>query len=1822
MPRDTQAERVDPSINLGTPQATPTVSARRGQRMNARFRARNPGAIEVPLGSTSEYGREVIASTKPSSSSYLQADSQAVQLLNQHQMISGLAKYMPDDVMASIQHWAQAQPTLNPRVWMPLAMVAQRPDSDIGKALILQAQQNDAGDGIDFSGDGSAGQTAVKPDAQTAVSQVQQADADAVASGTASPSVMASYSHFGVGSLASGAGGFLSGVWDSTVSDVGAASRATMGLLGTPVDLLWSGPRVLGGVGANEDDIADQFALSGQERDLAFSNFAQAPDRANYTDDSEGGVIPRVLDAIGLGTDPDLRYQSDLKSHEANEAAIAALPPDAQQRIRDAQAAMANYSQTVGDEFWKQTPAGAMAASGGIWNPDDTGLLPSPEVNEIQSQAGGKIWDVRTAKDRADAQAQAQQIRLQEDAWAAKHGGLSPEQSDYYESKIDAVLAPKGWTLGRGTVTALGGDMESADAQFWSGAVDLVTNLVSDPVNLIPIGKAGTLAKVSRSGSDAAEDLLRGVDGARSLGYTLRHPGPGAIVRAPNTQFAKAGEEGARPAASMASRDARSAVAKAEAKTRGGKEFRLGNMKIDDETGLVKTPHSMFVIPQRVAEFLVTHPRGQEMVKRFTEIEDPAEIRLRSNGKISIETARRLADTRTMEQTIAVLGDRLGTEITDANQLGSLRPRSAWDVSGLVQRSADRITGGTVGGTAFSDARGRRLFRRAPHSVLDLRDPEGSFDNMVAYGRSVGMKYPQMKKALNTLANANDGIGRYEAVYGKDGFLDAMKSHLISEYGLAADDAEALTRGIRSSTPSNFVNSYTHDLSGKTDGNGYASYLDEILGDTAPLPDPRDLRVAVNQISSLRKMALGQRVKMDQGEIAGLINGTARNLAHATTTAWRNATLIRAAYPIRNLLDIWGRAALAGYDSPFTKPWAFAANVHRTTMAYELQSSLGRALDAVLNGQQNAADLMREYVAFRTGIEAFKPTVREDMLGINGKPLLDAVNRARRGEDVDWTPLFRGTLGGRANTVMDETRRAGAANAQQYSLVNAAHAKPYQRAVRETLVDLSMNPIHQRLARGESPASIKRWLKESGTWEEMKRMDRVADRPQRSMTAILKNAQDEIRTFTSGDDDLVSAIATGKYDGEDILHSQALSNRLASLISESRTAAQRKRPYEMPTTVIGPASFRRGTTQRLNEVINNFYDTVGVSEDLLGRVPVLSQAYAEEVVRLIPLMTRSARDEAVATLRRAGAIKQAKRVLQAGEPQGVLSADSVDLLAKQSASETVKNLFYDAHNRQNWAVAMRLFSPFAQATANSFRKYGELILKNPQYYYRASKGIQALQDPDSAVIYDALGRVTDNKVMQGMWNPQRPDLSAKGFFYINPDGQRMFAYPSIGGLNRLFLADGVLPGVSNQESLNVIGMTPNLGVGPFVTLAASLMPGNPINDDNFQGNTMRFLFPYGVTQEGSLWDKTFAALAPTFAKKLGTATDDQSTATKTMQIASSLLAEGGYDMDKPGEAARLMADASRVSTLTGLLDWIGSSITPSTQRTVATLPLSPEDREQFVMTTAVAQEYQRYIDSAPSVSEAQAAFLDDYGPGWLMSVLPKTSSKTGTPATNDIWSWETDHKAEYNDPDYRNAIQYFFAGSSFDRVAAGDTRDPNDFSPELWNQQKATGERSPVDLDSLVQDARDQMSWAAYNRRTQQIAESNATDGEKAAMKSLLKDDLQSRNPTWDPAAASSDVSIKSNIAAITKALQNPAFSDLDSAPYLEQYLAEREKVRQTLRAHGLSGDTLKTTSDHGPVRAASDYLTRIGMGLVAADPTGAFANSWNRLFAREVGAV
>ena len=319
--------------------------------------------------------------------------------------------------------------------------------------------------------------------------------------------------------------------------------------------------------------------------------------------------------------------------------------------------------------------------------------------------------------------------------------------------------------------------------------------------------------------------------------------------------------------------------------------------------------------------------------------------------------------------------------------------------------------------------------------------------------------------------------------------------------------------------------------------------------------------------------------------------------------------------------------------------------------------------------------------------------------------------------------------------------------------------------------------------------------------------------------------------------------------------------------------------------------------------VDNFFEYAARKESKYNFGPEYQMSYWDHIGRYVPML----RTEDLAKLQKnaqatLAPVRMGNKVVGLKHPVlrvidneikarlkgkrdfGVANLTTIHQMAAREASKYTRELFYNAANQQQWANALRLLFPFAQAQANTMHMWGKLMWDNPGPAIRFGKAFQALTQKDSNVLYDVTGMTYDEN---------------QGFLYDDSAGVRRFKIPLAGTI--LGALAGATIGTNAADALQITSPVQSLnlafgqgnplipGIGPAAQMAFT-MSGR----SNMFGPTYNILrdivTPFGEPQ--GIQDIVFPSwLRKTVAYRLGDSTMVQR---GTKDWASYLASTGDY----------------------------------------------------------------------------------------------------------------------------------------------------------------------------------------------------------------------------------------------------------------------------------------------------------------------------------------
>lgn len=1715
--------------------------------------------------------------------------------------IQAQAEVMSEGDLARLQEWMKYAPTTDPMVVLPLMLAQVAPGSEFGQS----AQQGDIAariaDGtyannLNIKGDG-LGNSTYQGNAPVPKPDDHQTEPEQSWWQTALDNVVPDPNNEFWDNLMPDANTGVGEAVGHLLEFPQAMSRASLATFTTPFEFVVGGFRSAAGDASKISTLTDRWGLSEEEKNVALNLDAY------WSDDPIENAANKQRDFTGvtsykdLSKDAQARVDGFLKQYHEVGSVTAGDTPGTE-ATGDLRARMLQ-GESVGMQAGKQTTGGQAIANPDLITKDRGSWLPSPEITAKVEAESVKAFDIRTA------------------------------------DEVARGVEPMGWTPGRG-IAHVWWDADTTAFNTMSGAVDMADSLLLDPVNYIPVGAAGKIAKLpmllSKGSKASLERAL--VDSAK------------VAVRT-DTKAAKAVAAGRKGSGNIAASLGQDATYKVDDVFVGRNVVITDDGRVLTSTGKA-APHSQFISGERAWAWL-NSGKGQRVVDDLVGRTSAYDIWKRSGGErggMNWTTAQALSDAKDAASVRAILGSQIGAEIDSAGMLTGFGQSPM-----ILKFTNSALMDNKIVGSMAATAR-RQLAAGARGKVISAYDQDTLVREMDAFGAAAKVEHDVMAQHVDAVLRSAPNK-RYEAMYGPNGFFQkAIVPRLVAN-GLEADDASLLMKAYEGGLDASQRDLWNQGIAfGGGEATGFPTIMGEGLGDAFAMPSYREILRAGSSVAKIRK-AFGADAADKIGDA----------LTQATS-AWRNLVLLRPAYTLREVGEMGFSMALSGYDSFFTHPVQMIALATHIAQTYAAKTAAGHLLKAMATGEgdemvrrelrsasararvkwaegnlggaiatgawagtkrgvyegsqipmkvlsapSKMAEHVMDYLGYSRGYGALAPFMDINAARVNGDAMFAEFERyMETGDPTHLSRIADAMALTHGNFVQDEVMRQYGTTLKQIRRPVTGEeddARLYARALADRLRRGHEDPDVRNIASGmdvnDILADYQQYRKAQRhiEWANSRSGQEWANPLVKSDLDFIKAQEDTLHSLTGSDTDLLEAVATGKFNGKALgADNKDLVNAILDRIKQDNSGFPDYLGYADPKAW-------QAASDKFSQVSNDFFQNTAAFSDVFARGPLVREAYVRRVVEIAHAMSPAAKAEIVKNLRDAGDIYLARKV-QGIKATGGLGVDEVDAIAAGFALKETQRVFYDAGRRQNWALAARVVMPFAQATANTFKRWGLMSLQNPQSYYRAMKPLVALQQPGSAVLYDVLAGMTGDPTLEKFYEPGKPSLSANGFFYTDRYGDRKFAYPLVGPIARMFDLPSGMVMESSLENLNVAGTTLNPGLGPLITLPAAFALNDTISEDSFKGDVIRAMFPYGLPggNDSALSKIVFSALPTAYRKAYESSFDSNARMNTSIAVMSALVASGNYDLSSNAERTRLQNDAEQLAQRIMLYSAIGGTFTPSTfSPDVLVKVTKPEDKAgvtQWMMADRVMEEFQKYTKD--DYKTGALNFVQDFGTTALFSALPRTKTTAIAQATNDMWKFRTDHEAAYQQN--LEVIGLFMSNDDLN----------SNFARELFMEQRGQGVRQYLTPAEYTEKVNDQLGWILWNATTAEIDKQYGDNPDKvASLRALARKDLIARFPGFSPSAKDTGKNMEL-IEKVKDALKDPAVQSLPSAYYIDRYLRQRDAAMDALIKAGGTGNL--DAKGNNKVAAA---LRAIGTQYANEDTSGGFRHIWNRLLSQEL---
>lgn len=689
----------------------------------------------------------------------------------------------------------------------------------------------------------------------------------------------------------------------------------------------------------------------------------------------------------------------------------------------------------------------------------------------------------------------------------------------------------------------------------------------------------------------------------------------------------------------------------------GRRVFRAGDDAMEAAGGLRGLRR---MVSGPTADAWLDGTQGSRVVEAIAAETSPSAIWRASRGNLEPQLAAQLADVSDPAEVRDVLRPLLGTEIRTTDQvwrdprglLGIPRPKPS------TSRLLAQVPGRRIDTFDLGDAM-TQVERWGRNAKMDDELLTGYLDRLARTGGS----RPGILKVVQDVMSETGGILE------KAGVSDpVVRSRLTRMFADSHEDA----RKFFVDEIGNDVPTWTKVLSnGEMVEVGGPQLLIEAVGRYIPLPDYKPVR----RLTSTMPHLLSRTYSNGEGELRAFSNF----IMNAQEKVWKPMTLLRAAWPVRQVGEEQFRMAAAGRDSMFRSPISYIAYV------------IGRKGDTDLLG---------------SALEEADQFKRAMIRGFGGF-LDDAPNRVR----THVPTLYRKSVH------------------EQEQFVDAWAGE---------LAQLYTDPIARKLANSPDLDEMLEWLKGPGRnfVDELVSMGHPELLTDVGARHYLQKLAQRIDVKTGGNQELINLIKTGKLGGETALDvdgmrfARGFKQRLTSYLDDA------------PDAVKGQEFVSVAGKGQQSRFVDYMFQQLGARPtNYLSRSPTFKQAYWQRVFELGPRLSKEDAARLVEHRIEDGT-KLPGRVRNlvgvAGKPTGEpLTLGEIDELAKDFALEQTKHLLYDLSERSQFFDAMRLVFPFGEAWKEVVTRWTGLIKQNPKVVRRAQQVIQGARGEDLGEVVGA-----------------------------------------------------------------------------------------------------------------------------------------------------------------------------------------------------------------------------------------------------------------------------------------------------------------------------------------------------------------------------------------------------------------------------------------------------------------------------------------------------
>ena len=655
---------------------------------------------------------------------------------------------------------------------------------------------------------------------------------------------------------------------------------------------------------------------------------------------------------------------------------------------------------------------------------------------------------------------------------------------------------------------------------------------------------------------------------------------------------------------------------------------------------------------------------------------------------------------------------------------------------------------------------------------------------------------------------------------------------------------------------------------------------------------------------------------------------------------------------------------------------------------------------------------------------------------------------------------------------------------------------------------------------------------------------------------------------------------------------------LKNLLGESRIYDDVNMPRGFANEVRVPEYAKKGSklAERFDEVVNRWFSNVyGKPSAYLERSPAFRQQYYQWIDQLLPSMRQDALQQMVDNVRTAAANigaspedylgrkglwdKMQEYASGQRKTYNTLDIDQVDTYAKGNALDDLKEMLYDASERNNLTDIAKVVMPFVQAQLD---------------FFKAMARAAGIKTADGLIVPN-MTNIRRGQLIVDNGMEADPMNTGHGFFYKDPQtGEFSFSYPIYGPLASM------LTGMDVQQIAPLKGLLLGFdfrpGVGPVGQFATSaFLPDTP------QFDAIRnYLLPYGETafKGESLGGQVYKSFVPSWGQKVISGLTDSpegSTiyANTYMEVMQALVASGDYDVKTVEGVEKLKNDAKGkakiLTIMRGAIQFLGPA------RATPDFEIMTKQGDVLASELTKAFYEMQNDQEAGGYQTAVQRFLDTFGEDVFIYLGRKTRSTAGgLEASTAFGKFERENDQFFQS---HKTVAGFFAPGG-----------PN-FDFQVYARQLQTGRRERLTSQELLDEAQRTVGFSFYKRLRDQ-----AGPYPNQAQRDYLSEYRQfliKKYPGFGKGTIKTSAERENLIRELRTAAEDPRMATNKSAEGIKMYLAKRDEALASVSTAGLKTLSGKAAA---PIR---DYLRHYGE--IIARNNNDFGKVWERLLSYEV---